>query len=75
MSVQTIKRVSKTIFILGDRSFTSAKVKCIKDYVKVCIRENNPDHVIMHMRTNELNFETSLERIAKSVADFARNIK
>ena len=34
------------------RSFPWAKVKCMKDYVKPCIRENNPDHVIIHVGTN-----------------------
>ena len=29
------------------RRFSSAKVKYVKDYVKLCIRENNPDHVII----------------------------
>ena len=28
------------------RSFSGAKVKCMKDYVKPCIREKNPDYVI-----------------------------
>ena len=51
------------------RSFPGAKVKCIKDYVKPCIRENNPEYEILHARTNELNSE----RIAKSVMDVGKN--
>ena len=39
------------------RSFSSAKVKCMNDYVKPYIRENNPDHVIIHIGTNELDSE------------------
>ena len=31
------------------RSFPSAKVKCLKDYVKLCIRENDLNHVIIHV--------------------------
>ena len=57
------------------RSFTGAKVKCMKDYVKPCIRENDPDHVIMHVGTNEMNSELPPERIAKSVIDVAKNVK
>ena len=57
------------------RSFTGAKVKCMKDYVKPCIRENDPDHVIMHVGTNEMNSEPPPERIAKSVIDVAKNVK
>ena len=56
------------------RSFTGAKVKCMKDYVKPCIRENDPDQ-IMHVRTNEMNSELLPERIAKSVIDVAKNEK
>ena len=37
------------------RGFPGAKVKCMKDYVKPCIRENNPENVILHVGTNELN--------------------
>ena len=36
------------------RSFPGAKVKCIKDYMKPCIGENNPEYVILHEGTNEL---------------------
>ena len=39
------------------RSFPGAKVKCMKDYVKPCIRESDPDHVILHVGTNEPNSE------------------
>ena len=57
------------------RSFPGAKVKCMKDYVKPCIRENDPDHVILHVGTNKLNSEFLPERIAKSIVDVAKNIK
>ena len=57
------------------RSFPGAKVKCMKNYVKACIRENDPDHVILHVGTNELNSELLPERIAKSIVDVAKNIK
>ena len=47
------------------RSFPGEKVKCMKDYVKSCIRENNPEYVILHVGTNELNSELTPEIIAK----------
>ena len=37
------------------RGFPGAKVKCMKYYVKPCIRENNPENVILHVGTKELN--------------------
>ena len=47
----------------------------MKDYVKPCIGENNPDYVILHVDTNELNSELTPERIAKSVIDVDKNIQ
>ena len=55
------------------RCFSGAKVKCMKDYVKPCIREKNPDYVIFHVGTNELNSELALKRIANSIIDVAKN--
>ena len=57
------------------RSFPGEKVKCMKDYVKSCIRENNPEYVILHVGTNELNSELTPEIIAKSVIDVGKNIQ
>ena len=47
----------------------------MKEYVKPCIRENDPDHVIMHVGTNEMNSKLPPERIAKSVIDVAKKVK
>ena len=59
------------------RSFPGAKVKCIMDYVKPCIRENNQEYVILHVilyvGTNKLSSELTPERIAKSVIDVGKN--
>ena len=57
------------------RSFSGAKVKCMKDYVKPCIRKNDPDHVNLHVGTNEMDSELPPERIVKSVVDVAKNVK
>ena len=45
----------------------------MKHYVKPCIREKNPNYVIFHVGTNELNSELPPERIAKSIIDVAKN--
>ena len=55
------------------RSFSKAKVKCMKGYVKPCISEKNPDYVISHVGTIELNSELPTQRIAKSIIDVAKN--
>ena len=45
----------------------------MKDYVKPCIHEKNPDYVIFLVVTNGLNSEFPPERIAKSIIDVAKN--
>ena len=55
------------------RSFSGAKIKCMKDYVKPYIHEKNPDNVIFHVGTNELNSELPPEIIAISIIDVAKN--
>ena len=45
----------------------------MKYYVKPCIRERSPDYVILHVWTNELNFELQPGGIVKSFIDAAKN--
>ena len=51
-----------------------AKIKCMKDYIKHCIRENNPDHVIIHSGTNKLGSERQAEIRDKFIIDVAKSI-
>ena len=53
------------------RSFSGAKVRSMKDYVKPCIRDKNPDHIIMHIGTNDLDCKSNPEGVAKSIVDLA----
>ena len=46
----------------------------MKDYVKSCIRDDDPDNIILHVGMNDLNLENSYERIAKSITDFAKRL-
>ena len=41
----------------------------MKDYIKPCIRENNPDHVIIFVGTNELVSQRQADMIAKPIID------
>ena len=36
------------------RKFAGSEVICINDYVKTCIRENNPDQIIFRVGTNDI---------------------
>ena len=44
------------------RKFAGSEVICINDYVKTCIHENNPDHIIFRVGTNDI--PTSKDPIA-----------
>ena len=56
------------------KSFSGAKVRCLKDHMKPSLRENL-DHFVLHIGTNDLNSDRSLERIAKSIADVDSSLK
>ena len=46
----------------------------MKDYTKPCTREENPDHIILHVGTNDLSSDNSPERVGKSIVDLAKNL-
>ena len=56
------------------RSFSGAKTICMSDYIKPCFREDNPDHVVIHVGTNDLPSEKPAETIATSVLNLAREV-
>ena len=50
------------------RQFSGAKFNCMSDYVKPCTRENNPDHIIFHVGTNDIPLTN------RSILDLAKNV-
>ena len=48
-------------------------MKCLKDYFKPSLQENNPNHVSLHVGTNDLVSENIAERIEKSLVDLPKN--
>ena len=56
------------------RQFSGSKVSSMKDYMKPSIRENNPDHIIFHVGTNDVPSEKTPQVIAQSIVDLAKNI-
>ena len=56
------------------RQFARSKVICMNDYVKPCIRENNPDHIIFHVETNDIPTSKDPLAIAQSVVDLAKSV-
>ena len=46
----------------------------MNDYVKPCIRKNNPDHIILHVGTNDIPTSKDPLAIAQSIVDLAKNV-
>ena len=65
MKIEEIRRQRR----FSGRSFSGAKVE--NNQVNPCIREKNPDYVILHVGKNELNSELPPEKIVKSIIDDA----
>ena len=45
------------------------------DHAKPTIREINPEHIILHVGTNDLNLEKAASQIANSVIELANSLK
>ena len=56
------------------RNFPGAKVRSMKIYTKPCTREENQDHIILHVGTKDLISDNSPERVGKSIVDLAKNL-
>ena len=58
-----------------ERQFSGSKVDSMKDYMKPCIRENNPDHLIFHVGTNDVPSNKRAKSIAESIVSLAKEVK
>ena len=47
----------------------------VKDYMKPCIRKNNLDHLIFHVRANDVPSIKKAKSIAESIVSFAKEVK
>ena len=56
------------------RQLAGSKVICMNDYVKSCIPENNPDHIIFHFGKNDIPTSKVPLRIAQSIVDLAKSV-
>ena len=56
------------------RQFAGSKEICMNDYVKPCIRENNPYHIIFHVGTNDIPTSKDPLAIAESIVDLAKSV-
>ena len=56
------------------RHFAESKVICMNDYVKPCIHENNPDHIIFHVATNDIPTSKDPPAIPQSIVDLTKSV-
>ena len=61
--------------IVKKRDFSSAKISCSKHYIKPKLRELDPEHVILHVATNNLNSLLPSKEIADGITDAAKSMK
>ena len=57
------------------RPFNSAKVRCMHDHVKPTVQDFDPDHIILHCGTNDLNSDRTSSQIAREIIDLAISLK
>ena len=56
-------------------SFPGPKVRCLHDYAKSIMRNFNPNQIILHVGTNDLNSEKTSSQIANSIIDLRNSLK
>ena len=47
----------------------------MRDHVKLVIQEFNPNHIILHVGTNELNSGKTIRQISRSIIDLTLSLK
>ena len=68
------KRIDKKrkVFV---RQFSVYKVDCMKNYMKNCIRENDPHHLILRVGTNDVPSNKKAKRFAESIVSLTKEVK
>ena len=62
-------------YLIKVRSFSGPKASCIVDQVKGTLRDEKPDHIILHAETNDLRTEKTASQTAKSIMHFSTSLK
>ena len=57
------------------RQFSASKVDCMKNYMKPCIRESNPDNLIFHVGTTDVPSNEKAKSIAESIVSLTKEVK
>ena len=70
-----LKRKEFTKRVAKKQPFSSAKVQCTYDHAKPTRRDVNPENIILHIGTNDLNFDKTSSQIARSIIDLDVSLK
>ena len=57
------------------RPFNSAKMRCMHDHAKPTVRDFDPDHIILHCETNNLNSNRTSSQIAREIIGLSLSLK
>ena len=57
------------------RQFTESKVNCTRDYIKLCIRENDLVYLMFHIITNKAPSIEKAKSSAESILSLAKEAK
>ena len=68
------KKVHKSECKIYVKSFSCAKISCIKNCVKPSLR-STPSHFILHVGTNDLISNQTSEAITKEIVDLTTSLK
>ena len=69
-----IKRI-KYKHLVKVRAFSGAKVSCMRDYANPTLRDINPEHIILHVGTNDLTSEKTASQISRSIIELGTSLK
>ena len=56
------------------KDFPGARVRCIQDYVQPTLHQN-PDHIILHVGTNDLAANVPTDKVVESIVELAMSSK
>ena len=62
-------------YLVKVRPFNSAKGRCMHDHAEPTMQVFDPDHVILHCETNDLNSNRTSSQIAREIIDPALSLK
>ena len=57
------------------RPFSGAKVSCMRDYANPALRDINPEHIMLHVGTNDLTAEKTTNQISISIIELGTPLK